>query len=80
MQKIVSIRCGWPDYVTRKTTKRKFATQSRLKGDREIDYRPGIVKSDKPWGGIRFQNKLEKAREEISARRKAIPIARRFAN
>lgn len=71
--KIVSIRCGWPDFVTRATKQKKVATYSRLKGEREMDFRPESKKSqsDKPFGGVRFQNKMEKARQDIAARKAA---------
>jgi hypothetical protein len=71
--KYVSIRCGWPDFVTRKTKPKKVASFSRLKGENEVDFRPEakVAKSDKPFGGVRFQNKLEKAREDVRSRRAA---------
>lgn len=72
-KQIVSIRCGWPDFVTRATKKKKVATYSRLHREREVDFRPEskIAQSDKPFGGIRFQNKIQKAREEIAAAKAA---------
>ena len=78
-KKIVSIRCGWPDFVTRKTQKKPVATFSRLKKERELDFRPAskVAQSDKPWGGVRFQNKLEKVREDVASRRAA---RKRLAN
>lgn len=73
MKRYISIRCGWPDFVTRKTQKKKTASFSRLKGDAEQDFRPEskIAQSDKPFGGVRFQTKLSKVREEIAFRKAA---------
>lgn len=78
-KKIITIRCAWPDFVTRKTKKKPLATYSRLKKERELDFRPEskIAQSEKPWGGVRFQNKLEKIREDVASRRAA---RKRFAN
>jgi len=77
-KKIVSIRCGWPDFVTRKTQKKPVATFSRLKKERELDFRPEskVAQRDKPFGGVRFQNKLQKAREDAASKRMA---RKRFA-
>lgn len=73
MKKYVSIRCGWPDFVTRKTKKNPSASFSRLAGERERDFRPEskIAQSDKPFGGVRFQTKLQKVREDIAFRKAA---------
>jgi hypothetical protein len=70
---IASIRCAWPDFVTRATKKHKVATYSRLHREREVDFRPEskIAQSDKPFGGIRFQNKIQKMREDIASRKAA---------
>lgn len=72
-EQIASIRCGWPDFVTRNTKRKPAITFSRLKGKNEQDFRPEsrIAKSDKPFGGSRFQAKIEKAREEVSSNKAA---------
>ena len=70
--KYVSIRSGWPENLT-KPSKKKLASVSLLKGNREPDYRaPKVVVTP------RLGKKADKIREDIASRKIARKQLRKF--
>lgn len=59
----VSIRCGWPDLITKGRKGKSRGSRSKLLGNRELEARV-IVKPSK-----RLSNGIEKARKDLADKR-----------